>query len=66
MIQLSFTKKCHSPQAIWFDLLHDSRPDEYSQHFYGYQYLTEEEAEQMLDDPCVSQVVKNELSNALV
>jgi len=45
MIQLSFTSDWHTPVAIWFDLLYDEKPDEYHQ-FYGYQYLTEEEAEQ--------------------
>ena len=66
MIQLSFTKDQSTPTAIWFDLLSDSIPTEYHHHFYGYQYLTEEDAEQMLDDPYVTQPVKDELQNALV
>ena len=65
MIQLSHTKDLHTPVAIWFDLLHEPRPDEYDKHFYGYQYLTEEEAEQMLDDPFVTESVKEALSDAL-
>jgi hypothetical protein len=64
MIQLSFTSDWHQPVAIWFDLLHDEKPDEYYQ-FYGYQYLTEEEAEQMLSDPFVSKSVKTALADAL-
>lgn len=65
MIQLSFTKDLHTPVAIWFDLLQDERPSEYHNHFYNYQYLTEEDAEQMLSDPFVSESVKAELANAL-
>lgn len=64
MIQLSFTKDMHTPQAIWFDLLHDERPEEYIWHF-RYVYMTEEEAEEMLNDPYVTESVKTELANAL-
>lgn len=64
MIQLSFTKDMHTPQAIWFDLLKDARPEEYHWHF-SYEYLTDEEAEEMLNDPFVSESVKTELANAL-
>ena len=65
MIQLSFTKDMNTPQAIWFDLLHDERPPEYLWHF-RYEYLTEEEAEEMLSDPFVTEAVKIELADALV
>jgi hypothetical protein len=65
MIQLSFTKDLHTPNAVWFDLLWDDKPDEYHNHFYGYQYLTEEEAEQMLDDPFITNSVKQELESVL-
>lgn len=64
MIQLSFTKDMHTPQAIWFDLLHDEKPEEYHWHF-RYVYLTEEEAEEMLNNPYVTESVKTELANAL-
>lgn len=64
MIQLGFTKDLHTPQAIWFDSLKDPRPEEYSWHF-RYEYLTEQEAEEMLNDPFVSESVKTELANAL-
>ena len=65
MIQLSFTSDLHTPVAIWFDLLQDERPNEYHNYFYNYQYLTEEDAEQMLSDPFVSESVKAELADAL-
>ena len=65
MIQLSFTNDLHTPVAIWFDLLQDEKPNEYHNHFYNYQYLTEEDAEQMLSDPFVSESVKSALADAL-
>ena len=66
MIQLSFTKDLHTPVAIWFDLLMDEKPIEYDHHFYNYQYLTEEEAEQMLYDPHTTKSVKQALEDALI
>lgn len=65
MIQLSFTKDLNTPVAIWFDLIYDPMPSEYPYHFYGYEYLTEEDAEQMLNDPCTSDDVKIALADAL-
>lgn len=65
MIQLSFTKDLHTPVAIWFDLIYDPMPSEYPHHFYGYEYLTEEDAEQMLNDSCISDDVKIALADAL-
>ena len=65
MIQLSFTKDLHTPHAVWFDLLWDEKPNEYPRHFSNYQYLTEEEAEQMLDDPHVTDSVKQTLADEL-
>jgi hypothetical protein len=65
MIQLSFTRDLHTPNAVWFDLLCDEMPEEYSNHFYNYEYLTESDAEQMLDDPYVSDAVKKALAEAL-
>ena len=66
MIQLSFTKDLHTPIAIWFDLLYDEKPYEYHNNFYNYQYLTEEDAEQMLDDPHITNSVKQALESALI
>lgn len=66
MIQLSFTKNWNTPVAIWFDLLCDEKPDEYHNNFYNYQYLTEEDAEQMLDDPHITDSVKQVLESALI
>lgn len=66
MIQLSYTKDWHTPQAIWFDLLSDPKPIEYHHHFYDYQYLTEGDAEQMLNDPYVTQSVKDILQKTLL
>lgn len=65
MIQLSFTNDLHTPVAVWFDLLQDETPTEYPTHFHKYEYLTEEDAEQMLDDPHVTDSVKKALSEAL-
>ena len=65
MIQLSFTSDLHTPNAIWFDLLYDAMPEEYPHHFKNYEYLTEEDAEQMLDDPHVTDSVKEALWEAL-
>jgi len=66
MIQLSFTRDLHTPVAVWFDLTYDQKPDEYHHHFYNYRYLTEEDAEQMLDDPFVTDSVKSVLADVLV
>jgi hypothetical protein len=65
MIQLSFTSDLHTPNAVWFDLLYDQMPEEYPNHFKNYEYLTEEDAEQMLDDPYVTDSVKKALSEVL-
>ena len=65
MIQLSFTRDLHTPNAVWFDLLYDEMPEEYSNYFYNYEYLTENDAEQMLNDPYVSDAVKKALAEAL-
>ena len=65
MIQLSFTRDLHTPNAVWFDLLYDQMPEEYPNHFKNYEYLTEEDAEQMLDDPYVTDSVKEALWEAL-
>jgi hypothetical protein len=65
MIQLSFTNDLHTPVAVWFDLLQDEMPQEYPNHFNSYEYLTEEDAEQMLDDAYVTDSVKEVLWEAL-
>ncbi len=41
------------------------KPEEYPYHFKNYEYLTEIEAEQMLDDPYVLDSVKKELLEVL-
>ena len=63
---IEFQKDLHTPIAIWFDLLCDEKPDEYHNNFYNYQYLTEEDAEQMLDDPHITDSIKQELESALI
>ena len=65
MIQLSFTSDLHTPNAIWFDERYEDKPEEYPYHFKKYEYLTEIEAEQMLDDPYVLDSVKKELLEVL-
>ena len=65
MIQLSFTNDLHTPVAVWFDLLYDEMPQEYPNNFNSYEYLTEEDAEQMLDDVYVTDSVKEVLWEAL-
>ena len=41
-------------------------PTEYPNHFKNYEYLTEEDAEQMLDDPYITDSVKEALWEALI
>ena len=65
MIQLSFTNDLHTPVAVWFDLLYDEMPHEYPNNFNSYEYLTEEDAEKMLDDAYVTDSVKEVLWEAL-
>jgi hypothetical protein len=65
MIQLSFTNDLHTPNAVWFDLLQDEMPEEYPYHFNSYEYLTESDAEEMLDNPYVTESVKKALSEVL-
>lgn len=57
MIQICFTKDWGTPNFTWYDE-EEQKPDEYPLHFRGYEYLTDEEAIKLLDDPNVTEQTK--------
>ena len=65
MIQLSYTKDYYTPVIISYDE-DEPKPDEYPLHFRGYEYLTDEEALQMLDDQYVTNQTKEALKKILL
>jgi hypothetical protein len=65
MIQISFTRDYHTPLFTWYDE-DETKPDEYPLHFRGYEYLTDEEALQMLDDQYVTNQTKEALKKILL
>jgi hypothetical protein len=64
MIQLSYTIDTCTPHAIYFYDM-DEKPEEYSSSFYGYCYLSDEEAAEMINYEYVLEDTKRALKDAL-
>ena len=50
MIQLSYTKDCHTPNVVYFNPDWDEEPDEYHHHFKYYKYYSDKQALEILED----------------
>jgi hypothetical protein len=50
MIQLSYTKDCHTPNVVYFNPDWDEEPEEYHHHFKYYKYYSDKQALEILED----------------
>jgi len=64
MIQICYTKDWGTPSFTWYDELEEP-PNEYPLHFRGYEYLTDEAAIELLNDPNVTTETKKAIKQIL-